>query len=82
MEDFSPEALAKRIRQLRTERGMSRLQFAKLVGSSTGSNICWWENAERTPSAYYCFQIAKSCGVSADWLLGLTEDRREAKHEH
>lgn len=79
--EFNPVVLRERIKLLRTELGMNRKAFSNLVGSTTGSNVCWWESGERVPSAYYCFQIAQSCGVSADWLLGLTDERKDVDYD-
>ena len=73
--EFDPDVLRKRIRQLREEQGLTRAAFARFVGGTIGSNVTWWERGDRIPSAYYCFQIASACEVSADWLLGLTDER-------
>ena len=79
-DDFSPDVLRQRICQLRKERGLGRRAFSRLIGSTTGSNVLWWERGERIPSAYYIFRIAWACDVSADWLLGLTDERRDADY--
>lgn len=76
MVDFDPDILRNRIKQLRQERGVTQKQFSAAIGSSTISNIRGWESGARTPSVYFLFQIANSCEVSADWLLGLTDERR------
>lgn len=74
---FDPNAIGKRIRQLRHERGLGRNEFALQIGCSTGSCVTWWERGDRLPSAVYLFSIAQACNVSVDWLLGLTEERRK-----
>lgn len=79
-DDFSPDVLRQRICQLRKERGLGRRAFSRLIGSTTGSNVLWWERGERIPSAYYIFRIAWACDVSADWLLGLTDERKDADY--
>jgi transcriptional regulator with XRE-family HTH domain len=37
-----------------------------------------YESGEREPDLELLCQIAKTCGVSADWLLGLTDTRTGA----
>lgn len=78
---FNPEIIQSRIKQLRKERKMSKKVFSAFIGSTTGSNVCWWERGERTPSVYYLFQIAQRCGVSADWIIGLTDERNPVLQE-
>ena len=74
--EYNPDLIGERIRSLREERSMSKIAFARLIGSSTGTVINNWEMGTRLPTAYSIFQLAKACGVSADWLLGLTDERR------
>ena len=78
---LDPNVLRTRIRQLRKERGLNVNAFALRIGCSTGSCVTWWERGERLPSAVYLFAIAQACNVSVDWLLGLTDERREVNHD-
>ena len=53
---------------------MTQSDFAKKTGLSRPT-IGFYENGERLPDAYKLKQIAEKCGVSADWLLGMTDVR-------
>ena len=35
-----------------------------------------WMNIGANPSAYYLAQICRCFGVSADWLLGLSDEKK------
>ena len=61
-----------RFRELRGD--MTQSDFAKKTGLSRPT-IGFYENGERLPDAYKLKQIAEKCGVSADWLLGMTDVR-------
>lgn len=75
MFEFDCCALGRRIAEARKARGLSRKQAAKLIGVSL-SVLRYWENGNRTPTAYSLCLICKAYEVSADWLLGIrTEDK-------
>lgn len=59
-----------RFNQLRGDR--SQATFGKLLGLSAAT-IGFYENGERLPNAADLLRIATVCGVSTDWLLGLSE---------
>lgn len=68
------EILAKRLLALRSERNLSR----RVVAASTGMTertYQRYENAERDPSAPTLLALADYYGVSADYLLGRTDER-------
>lgn len=73
---YNPAKLAARVRILRVERGMSRSSFAREIGAASHGLITHWESGRSAPTSYFLFQLAQTCGVSADWLLGLTDERR------
>lgn len=73
--EFDLVLIGKRIKQLREERFMTQREFAGLIGC-TGVAIKSWEHAERGPTGYMVFYLARMCQVSADWILGLTDERR------
>lgn len=62
----------KRFKQLRGQ--MSQAQFAEYAGISRAT-VSFYENGSRIPDALALHNIAKNCGVSADWLLGLVDNR-------
>lgn len=64
----------KRLEILRKERDLSNTDFAKFLGMSR-QTIGFYLNGDRIPDILGLKQIAEECGVSADWLIGLTDVR-------
>ena len=67
------EILGKRLLELRSTRNLSR----RVVAASTGMTertYQRYENAERDPSAPMLLVLADFYGVSADYLLGRTDE--------
>lgn len=62
---------AERFRTLRG--GMSQAAFAQKVGISRPT-VGFYENGDRLPDAEAILKICNACGVSSDYLLGLTDD--------
>lgn len=60
-----------RFNQLRGSR--SQDAFAKFLGISRPT-VGFYENGQRLPDAFTLRQIAERCQVSADWLIGLTDN--------
>ena len=60
----------RRFRELQGER--SNTEFADFLGISR-QTVGFYCNGDRIPDAVVLRQIAEKCGVSADWLLGLSE---------
>ena len=68
------EILAKRMREVRKEQNVSQEVTAKALG------IAWlsyqrYEANEREPRAPFIVAFAEYFNVSADYLLGLSDDR-------
>ncbi len=63
-----------RLRELRTQAGLTQLQLAQRLGI-TKSVISFYELSERAPSPDVLIRLAKIFHVSTDYLLGL--DKRE-----
>lgn len=61
-----------RLKELRSEKGLSQAQLAKATGISTGA-IGFWETGERVPNALAIITLSKFFGVSSDYLLGLED---------
>ncbi len=62
-----------RMRELRTQRGFSQEQLARLV--DVGHQQVWrYENGNAVPSAEIAARIAQALGTSSDYLLGLSDD--------
>jgi transcriptional regulator with XRE-family HTH domain len=60
--------LADRIKQLRTEAGLSQAELAKRVGSTDARQISRYENGRITPSLDATIRIAEALNVSLDYL--------------
>lgn len=63
---------AERLRELRTEKGMSMKQLSKAL-NTTDAAISNWENDINEPKITYLKVIAIYFGVSTDYLLGLED---------
>ncbi len=64
-----------RIRLIREQRGLTRQQLAERIDTSVGI-IYFYEKNRKIPSAEILKRIAEALNVSADYLLGLTDDPR------
>lgn len=79
MGDFS--ILAKRIKELRASLNLTQKQFTELVGC-TQATLSAYENGAKSPSLEIVKGIAEKCGVSIDWLCGLSDEKNNvAKFE-
>ncbi len=56
---------------------MSATDFAKKIGLSR-QTVGFYLNGDRIPDSETLIQICRSCNVSADWLLGLTDVKNPA----
>ncbi len=63
---------AERLKELRTEKGISQMQLVAQIGT-TKSAVSLWEANKRVPSAEAVVAIAKYFGVTSDYLLGLED---------
>lgn len=61
-----------RLRELRRERGVGQVELANRIGVSKGI-ISLWENGLREPTISNLVAIAKYFGVTADYLVGLSD---------
>lgn len=64
--------LSERLKELRTIRGITQKELADSVGISAGA-VYSYESKRQIPNIQTIFDICETYGVSADWLLGLTE---------
>lgn len=63
---------AERLKDLRTEQGLSVWQLGEAIGVSHAA-ISRWENEMRIPNIEALVKIAKYFKVSADYLVGLED---------
>lgn len=68
----------KRLRELREERDMTQRQLADVINLSP-STIGMYESGRRDPDSATLRRIAEYFGVSTDYLLGRTDERRPAR---
>ena len=61
-----------RLRELRTEKGLSIQSLSKEVQIGVAS-ICRWENGQADGKGAQLVVLAKYFGVSTDYLLGLED---------
>lgn len=72
MREFDIKEMGNRIKELRTEKKLGQNQLADLLGVSNAS-ISYWETGKQVPSAEVIFKLAQFFGVSADFILGISE---------
>lgn len=73
MKKFDRRLMGERLRFLRQEKGIGQNKLAADLGISNAS-ISYWENAKQEPTAEALFKLAVYFDVTADYLLGLTND--------
>ncbi len=73
MKNFERNVFGERLRALRNEKGVGQDRLAKELGLSNAS-ISYWETGKQEPCASAVFKLASYFDVSADYLLGLTDD--------
>lgn len=61
-----------RLIEAREKKGYNRKQFAEMLGIPYRT-ITNYENGSREPGCVYLSNVADICGVTVDWLLGLTD---------
>ena len=66
------EKFSERLKDLRVGKGLNRETLAKQVGVSP-SIIRYWEDGVKIPRADAVVALAKFFGVTADYLLGLSD---------
>ena len=73
MKTFEINVMAERLKSLRAEKNIGQNLLAKDLQISNAS-ISYWENGKQEPSAQAIYKLATYFGVSADYILGLTDD--------
>lgn len=64
--------IGERLQELRTDKGLSQMQLAKLTGLSQ-SAIARWELNKTEPTASALIVLSKFYGESIEYILGLTD---------
>ena len=68
--------LGKKIKELRTDLGITQTQLAKAIGVSQ-STIFFWESGTNEPTASCIAALAKFFNVSADALLDIEDNIKD-----
>lgn len=71
---MSKEYTGERIRGTRCAKQFTQTQLAAMIGAHT-SQVSDWERGKLEPGARYLRALCTTLGVSADYLLGLTDAR-------
>ncbi len=61
--------IARRIKELRAEKGLSQAQLGREIGTSQKA-VDFWERGVHEPKASYIVAMCDYFEVSADYLLG------------
>ncbi len=59
------------------QNGMSVSSFARFLGMNQ-QTVYYYLNGDRKMSLDFVYTICEKCGVSADWLLGFSDERAPA----
>lgn len=64
-----PRKLARKLKQVRTNAGLSQTEIAKKVGVKNRSSIAGYETGEREPPLPVLLKYARFAGVAVDVLI-------------
>jgi transcriptional regulator with XRE-family HTH domain len=73
MKEYNRKIFGERLKYLRSEKGIGQNLLAKELQVSNAS-ISYWETGKQEPCAEAIFKLADYFNVSADYLLGLSDD--------
>ena len=71
--------IGKRINSALAEKDIKQKELAKKIGVNDNV-ISYWCSGSRTPNTQQIIQICNVLGVSADYLLGLTDVAKTSKY--
>ncbi len=66
------ELIGKRIKEIRTEHGLSQEKFGAFLSVSQDT-VSLWEKGKSVPTAEFLIEIAKRFEISVDYLLGVKD---------
>lgn len=67
------QTLGSKIRNLREKKNMTQTELSQILGMKTYTTVSKWESNENFPKGKDLKELAELFGVSADYLLGLSE---------
>lgn len=68
------DVFTERLKQSINERGLTQRMLATLIGT-TEQSVSRWAKGNRTPNADMLYRMCKALDVSADYLLGLSNEK-------
>ncbi len=74
------KTLGENIKMLRTSRGLTQPQLAKIVGVSSYTTVSKWESNENSPRGRELVSLCNYFNVSSDDLLGITDGLSVQQH--
>lgn len=81
MGDMELQVFSDRLKELRTEKGLTQAEFVKDLGI-TASALSAYEKNLKNPSISVAKRIAEKYNLSIDWLCGLTDEKNcDKKYE-
>lgn len=76
MMGFEPEVFRRRLREAMDKKGWSRADLAARTTMSEMTIRNWKTRLKAGPAAASIWELCEALEVSADWLLGRTDDDR------
>ena len=73
MREFDIKVFGERLKYLRAEKGIGQNLLSRYLNLSNAS-VSYWETGKQIPSAEVVYKLALFFNVSADYLLGITND--------
>ena len=73
---MSDNITGERLKTLREERGYTKQRLSELMEMKTYTSITAWENGTNFPRGREIIKLAKLYNVSADYILGLSNNRK------
>ncbi len=73
MQTFKRQVFGERLKALRAEKNIGQNLLAKELKISNAS-VSYWETGKQEPTAEAIFKLAIYFNVSADYLLGITNE--------
>lgn len=62
------DKIGRRIRQARTEMGLTIYELSEAIGC-VSSSVAHWESGHTGPKVYHLYDLCNTLKVSADWLI-------------
>lgn len=64
-----------RLIQARKDKNMTQKELAETLEISP-TRLNYWEKGKAEPDVHYIFKLCDALGVSGDWLLGISDEKK------